>query len=389
MKKRLPSYRLHKPTGQAVVTIDRHDFYLGKHGTDSSHQKYHELLLKARRSDYQSRMSLTELVQIYKTRCRQYYSKNGRPTSESDCIEHALKFLTLGEFTRLHGKCFAHSFSPLQLKACRQLMVEAGLARTTVNSYVGRIVSMFRWAVEEEYCPESVYRALKCVAGLRKGRTEAREPAPIQPVPDTAVNSVFPHVSLQVGDMIRLQLLTGCRPGEIVAVRPCDISRDSDIWEYIPESHKTEHHDRSRVIFIGPKAQAILLSYLINRAAMTPCFSPSEAELSRRKSLTQIRRTPLTHGNRVGTNLKAEPKRQPRDRYTVASYRRAIHRACDRAKIDRWSPNRLRHSRATDLRRKYGLEAAQVILGHSQADVTQVYAERDHEKARQVMMEVG
>jgi hypothetical protein len=35
-----PSYRHHKPSGQAIVTIDGHDYYLGKHGTPASRQKY-------------------------------------------------------------------------------------------------------------------------------------------------------------------------------------------------------------------------------------------------------------------------------------------------------------------------------------------------------------
>ena len=40
----------------------------------------------------------------------------------------------------------------------------------------------------------------------------------------------------------------------------------------------------------------------------------------------------------------------------------------------RWSPNRLRHAAATEIRREVGLEEAQIILGHSRADVTQIYA---------------
>ena len=106
-----------------------------------------------------------------------------------------------------------------------------------------------------------------------------------------------------------------------------------------------------------------------------------------------------------------------------AAYRRAIHRACDLAfpapeplgrrdgecvrewrerltdtqRVElqtwqsnhRWSPNRLRHSAGTEIRKRYGLEAAQVILGHASADVTQVYAERDLQKAVEIMREVG
>ena len=35
--RKIPSYRLHKPTGQAVVRLDGRDYYLGRHGSDSSH----------------------------------------------------------------------------------------------------------------------------------------------------------------------------------------------------------------------------------------------------------------------------------------------------------------------------------------------------------------
>ena len=55
----------------------------------------------------------------------------------------------------------------------------------------------------------------------------------------------------------------------------------------------------------------------------------------------------------------------------------------------RWSPNQLRHAAATEIRRRYGLEGAQVTLGHASADVSQIYAERDLSKAEQIMREVG
>jgi len=55
----------------------------------------------------------------------------------------------------------------------------------------------------------------------------------------------------------------------------------------------------------------------------------------------------------------------------------------------RWSPNQLRHAAATEVPREFGLEAAQVILGHSQANVTQVYAERDLAKGVDVARQIG
>ena len=55
----------------------------------------------------------------------------------------------------------------------------------------------------------------------------------------------------------------------------------------------------------------------------------------------------------------------------------------------RWSPNQLRHSAATFLRKEFGIEAARVILGHRSAAVTEVYAEPDHKKAADIMAKVG
>jgi site-specific recombinase XerC len=63
--------------------------------------------------------------------------------------------------------------------------------------------------------------------------------------------------------------------------------------------------------------------------------------------------------------------------------------ASDDRIIPRWSPNRLRHSAATEIRKRFGLEAVQVVLGHAKADVSQIYAERDLGLAERIMREVG
>ena len=177
-----------------------------------------------------------------------------------------------------------------------------------------------------------------------------------------------------------------------------------DVWRYRPESHKTEHHGRGRVIAIGPKAQDILRPYLL-RDKSAFCFSPQESEMKRREALHEARKTRLEWGNRPGTNRRRHPKRTPGNRYTTDSYRRAIQRACELANEKRkkevaasgtepdllptWSPNQLRHTVATEVRSKFGLEASQVVLGHAKADVTQVYAERDLSLASEVMRKIG
>ena len=84
-----------------------------------------------------------------------------------------------------------------------------------------------------------------------------------------------------------------------------------------------------------------------------------------------------------------KPKRKPGDNYNTCNYRRAIYRACDKAGLDHWAPNRLRHTAATELRRKYGIEMARTVLGHSDVATTAIYAEADRKAAANIMREVG
>lgn len=107
--------------------------------------------------------------------------------------------------------------------------------------------------------------------------------------------------------------------------------------------------------------------------------------MAEKRKTRKTKHTPWSRARR----RKAKPKRAPRLRYDKDSYGRAVRRACLKAGIPVWSPNRLRHSLATRVRQSFGLEAAQVILGHSKADVTQVYAERNRDLAEQVMREIG
>jgi integrase len=204
-------------------------------------------------------------------------------------------------------------------------------------------------------------------------------------VDDASIEAALPFMAPPVRAMVRLQRLTGCRPGEVIALRPVDVYQSGDVWCYKPQSHKTEHHGTERRIFLGPRAQEFLIPWL-DRAPTMYCFSPKEAEQARRAALHVSRKTPPHHGNRPGTNRVKEPTRVAGDQYTADSYRRAIERACKWAKVEKWNPNQLRHTRATELRRLHGLDAAQVVLGHSEAFVTQIYAERDFRYAEEIML---
>ena len=202
--------------------------------------------------------------------------------------------------------------------------------------------------------------------------------------------------------MVRFQRLTGARPGEICEIRPVDVDRSGEVWTYRPESHKTEHHGRQRSIYVGPQAQAILLPYLL-RDAQAHCFQPVESEQKRHEEQRKRRRTRVQPSQQHRRTSK--PKRVLKTAYVKDTYRQAIVRGITKANkartaeaadmgiepmlLPHWHPNQLRHSKATEIRREFGLEAAQVILGHAKADVTQVYAERDSRLAVEVARKIG
>jgi len=127
-------------------------------------------------------------------------------------------------------------------------------------------------------------------------------------------------------------------------------------------------------------------------------FSPKEAEEERNRKRREARRTPMTPSQSKRSRQKA-PKRPKRDRYDRDSYRRAIEYAARLANRDRekrgqppiphWFPLQLRHSRATEVRRSFGLEGAQVALGHVNASVTEVYAEKNLELAVKIARRTG
>jgi integrase len=319
------------------------------------------------------------------------------------------------------------------LKALQQEMIQLNWCRNFVNQSINVIRRMFKWAVENELVPGNMYYALQAVSPLKSGRSSARESKPVRPVPEGAVEPVLPHVSRPVAAMIRLQRLSGMRPGEVVIMRSIDVDTTGPLWLYRPMRHKTSHLGHERVIFLGPKAKQIVGAFLKADTAAY-LFTPIDAEADRRIALHDARKTPLSCGNRPGSNRQRQPKWLAGDHYSVKSYARSVQYGCDAAfpppdhlarrrvprsdgkngerwetlvelktrlgekgwaerrqwqQDHRWHPHQLRHTAATELRKTFGLEAAQVILGHKTLSVTQVYAEKNIEAAMKIMSEVG
>lgn len=476
-----PAYCHHKASGRAFVRLDGKRIYLGKYNTQESRDAYDraigEWISQGRQlpptptpvdSEAPGRLTVSTVISRFWKHAQAYYVKpDGTPSGELENYRYALRPLR-----RLYGPTAAESFGPLALKAVRAAMIEPrvvldskntspadpgatrtepGWCRKLANRQTNRIRHVFKWAVGEELLPASVHQALLTVTPLVKGRTAARESLPVKPVRDDQVEPILAHLSPQVRAIVELQALTGARGGELFPLRTCDLDMSQTAaadraacpeckpdqpcpkhrnWSYRPAQHKTAYLDHVREIRFGPRAQAILLPFL-KPDLQAFIFSPAEAETARHEARAKARKTPLSCGNKPGSNRSAKPKRKPGTTYNKNSYGLAIKMACRRAfpppeqlgrgrvkggkgtrweterewvgrlgteraaelkawrKAHHWHPHQLRHAVATRVRRDHGLEAAQVMLGQRSITVAQAYAEKNAELADEVVGKIG
>ena len=218
MSVRTPKYRLHKASGQALVQLNGRRIYLGKYGSPESKERYRRLVAEwlsrtehvpHERTAGERELTIVELLLEYVRFAKSYYVKNGEPTDEMYGIRAAFRPLN-----NLYGDTMAAKFGPKNLKLVRQQMVDSGHSRRYVNDNVNRIRRMFKWAVENELIPVTTYQTLTTVSGLRKGRSEARDTRPVRPVDPVTVAATLEYLPVVIADMVRLQQLSGCRPGE-------------------------------------------------------------------------------------------------------------------------------------------------------------------------------
>jgi hypothetical protein len=116
---RIPKYRLHRQSGQAIVTLTDHttgrrrDVLLGKHSTAASKTAYKRAVLDWEANDRRladaaavADLTIAELVQRYWQHVTSYYRHlDGTETGEVQAMRYALRPLAF-----LHGKTPAAEF---------------------------------------------------------------------------------------------------------------------------------------------------------------------------------------------------------------------------------------------------------------------------------------
>jgi|LakMenEpi03Aug12_release.lakeMendotaPanAssembly.Ray.scaffolds.fasta_scaffold99267_4 integrase len=372
---KLPTYRKH-PSGQAIVKLNGVVHYLGKHGSRSSKVQYDRLVsqwLASNRSptfgvpEDKKEITVVQIIREYRKWAESYYlDESGRQTSTLAGVATTMKRLR-----KCYGSEQAEDFTPLAFKDVVKRMVSEGLSVSTINASIARIKSMFRWAASEELISQATYDRLCTIRNEIPGKTKAKPRRVVQAVSDADIDATLPHLPAMVRDMVRLQRLTGARPGELCKLRVSEIKAVGDVLVYQPNNHKTKHHGKSRTIVIAGEAIDILKPYMTGESDYV--FSSVKSMMQSLAERTAKRVTPLNAGNKP----KADRKVNGSDKYREDSYRRAIKRGCEAAKITPWSPNQLRHAAAVDIQSTLGIEAVAAVLGHSKIDTSKIYAKHN------------
>lgn len=395
-----PRYRCHKPSGKAFVECkklygDKRHYFPGLHGSPESLAAYEEFKSKLLTVSFQppkllqpGQRTVAAIALEYHRFCCDHYPAT---STEPDGIACALRPVVDN-----YGLVQAAAFGPLALQAVRERLVYNRLSRKYINRQVDRIRGMFKWAASRELVPVAVHAALMTVAPLKAGRTAAKELPPVRAVPWSAVEVLLPHLPGVIAAGVRVLWFTGCRLGEMVPLRPCDLEQSGDVWLYHPGRHKNAHRGQVRVICFGPQAMAALKPYLTG-SAKGYIFTPATAW---RETCERRKATRKTKAYGKAAKLIPKPRRFL-PRYNARSFAHALRHgwiALARSKgvegtpakgqpladwltangiTGYWHAHQLRHSRGTMIRAnpEWGLEGAQAVLGHATVAASQIYAE--------------
>jgi integrase len=351
---RIPKISLHS-SGQWYVRITGKSHYLGKN-KDAAEFTYRQLIIDHYGPSQVAfaiggGITVEDLLNRYST----YHVDESSPEWQGKrraCMEQVCRHAI-----SLYGNLPAESFGPLAFKEVRKSMgLEKGRSRPYVNSLCSRLRSAFRWGVSEELVSQQCYDRLMTVHELSVGQLKLPEGKDVRPVDLDTVNKTLEFLNERMGNIVKLLLLTGARPREILSIKPCELEVDNKAdgkgWAvYRPKHHKTEKKNLKRAVVLNPEAMAILTPRWPSNPSKL--FFPSVSN--------------------------------PSKPFTAYALRQAVRRACIRGKIPIWHPYQIRHRVLTDIALQHGREVAQAVGGHANVIMTAHYDHGVLERARKAM----
>ena len=390
MSIRIPKYRLHKGSGQALVQINRDRIYLGTYGSEESKEKYERLVAEWLSSGRQrvsppianpnAKVDLTvnELILAYWHFAESLLLQGGEtdqgvdlhagsdPPAPASCTATPSPASSAPRPSRPFGSTWSTKGSPE--------------ASSTVALAVSSGRSSGQWP--RSWCRLRSSTGCRPWPAFASARRRHVKPSPCGPSPDLYVAVILPFVTPHVAAMVKLQRLSGMRASELVVMRPCGHRHRAETSGFTSRSTiRTAGGGTESRFRLGLKRRrsSSRSSAGTRRHSFLPRWKAEKWRLEHRppyhgkERKTKIYPSELRQREKLkaARRQQRKPKRPKRDRYDTNSYRQAIEYGFKKAKkagfvVPHWHPHQLRHNRGTEVRRKYGIEAAQVALGHAQ-----------------------
>lgn len=278
------------------------------------------------------------------------------------------------------GDLYPDELTPAVIWMYQARLKERGLTRGYINRCVGRMLgslvkrtdSFFPWLVQRGAMSMVKLGELRCVSNVRQGEPGVEEAERVLAVPMKDFVAAMRCADKQLHEMMRVQYHGCMRPGELLAMRPCDITRDPsdpDIWAYHPPCHKTAHRGHTRRIPLGSEAQTYICENNTRLWGEPSLFSGSD--MPRLGDPDDVRW--------IWADI--EKSKSPRFK-TEKSYTKAIKRAALRAQVPTFTANQIRKRALTDAAERQGAEVAAEVGGHRDMRTTKKhYIDPNHKAA--------
>ncbi len=269
----------------------------------------------------------------------------------------------VGLLCEYYGMVPVEDFGPVMLgawqRALAKRVVDEGrrkgkplmLSRPYIGTLTRIVVGIWKWGVRTERLEPKFWHALQTVGGLRAN--EARDGRKVSAVDDRDFAVAVVELPRAARGLVCLVRLTGARPSELYGLKPADVVKAGDMWEFRPAKHKTTAHGKERVIYFGRLAKALLERYQPADDSL-PYFVHDKGSTYNRHSLGW-----------------------------------AVRRTCERAKVKRWTVYQCRHARLTEVRDAVGIEGAAAVGGHTRLSTTEIYSRARNDLAAKVAAESG
>lgn len=229
------------------------------------------------------------------------------------------------------------------IRKFRDHMIGLGLSRKTIREYLNKIIRWVGFAWERGEVSQSTFLACKSI--WQPNPRQGRPPVRTKPVQWAELQDIIPYLPIPIQQLIQLHWHTAARPNEIVQINANELERvnpDLTLWHL--SNHKGSWRGDQRILFLGQAAMSIL-------DAMVPGSSGYYFPSKKNKKGFISR---LTYQRIV-------------KKCTVHLTKKGI------LKHSGWSLRGIRNGRARQIQQQHGLEAARVLLGHTNQSMTSHY----------------